>query len=177
MGSVLSFSFSVFGINHDACVWGFPAKSPCGASPVAMYIKTNKFCLFSNSPKWAKWTLAIARNIENTHPCLRANRTNLLCVCVTKNGPYACGNFTSFQKPQQLGRARTAYSSIVTSRAQRAGPNLSGQRCCKLRLKLLAKIERRLESWTSSSSPRLQRSWSARMATRWSSPRPACSIR
>ena len=28
---------------------------------------------------------------------------------------------------------------LVTSRAQRAGPDLSGQRCCKLRLKLLAK--------------------------------------
>ena len=35
--------------------------------------------------------------------------------------------------------------------------------------------QRRLESWSSSSS--LQRGWSARMATRWSSHHPACSIR
>ena len=44
---------------------------------------------------------------------------------VTKNAPYTCGNFhacaiTRFQKPQQLGRVRTACSSIGTSRAQRA---------------------------------------------------------
>ena len=61
---------------------------------------------------------------------------------ITKNAPYAWGNFhacafTRFQKPQQLGRAWIACSSIVTSRAQRAEPDLNGQRCCKLRLKLL----------------------------------------
>ena len=47
---------------------------------------------------------------------------------VTENAPYACGNFnrctfTRLQKPQQLGRARTVCSSIVTSRAaSRARP-------------------------------------------------------
>ena len=56
--------------------------------------------------------------------------------------PYACGNFhacafTRFQKPQQLGRARIAERARRLSSAQRAGPDLSGQRCCKLRLKLL----------------------------------------
>ena len=61
---------------------------------------------------------------------------------ITKNAPYAWGNFhactiTRFQKPQQLGRARIACSSIVMSRAQWAEPDLSGQRYCKLRLKLL----------------------------------------
>ena len=61
---------------------------------------------------------------------------------ITKNAPYAWGNshacaFTSFQKPQQLGRVWIACSSIVTSRAQWAEPDLNGQRCCKLRLKLL----------------------------------------
>ena len=65
------------------------------------------------------------------------------------NAPYACGNFhacvfTRFQKPQQLGRVRIACSSIVTPRAQRARPNLSDQRCCKLRLKLLARKTRKL---------------------------------
>ena len=44
-------------------------------------------------------------------------------LLVTKNGPYACGNFhpyafTRFLKPQQLGRARIVCSSIVSSRAQ-----------------------------------------------------------
>ena len=61
---------------------------------------------------------------------------------IIRNAPYAWGNFhacafTRFQKPQQLGRARIARSSIVTSRTQRAKPDLSGRRCCKLRLKLL----------------------------------------
>ena len=56
---------------------------------------------------------------------------------ITKNAPYAWGNFyacaiTKFQKPQQLGRARIACSSIGTSRELRAEPDLSGQRCCKL---------------------------------------------
>ena len=67
---------------------------------------------------------------------------------------HACA-LTKFQKPQQLGRARTACSSIVTSRAQRAGNNRSGQRCCKLRLKHWQRI---LESCSLSSS--LQRGWS-----------------
>ena len=58
---------------------------------------------------------------------------------ITKNAPYSWGNFhacaiTRFQKPQQLGRARIACSSIITCAAE---PDLSGQRCCKLRLKLL----------------------------------------
>ena len=44
---------------------------------------------------------------------------------VAKNAPCACGNvhtcaFTRFQKPQQVGRARTACSSIVTCSARRA---------------------------------------------------------
>ena len=96
---------------------------------------------------------------------------------ITKNAPYACGNFHActfirFQKPQHLGRAPTACLSIVTSCAQRARPNLSGQRCCKLWLK---HWQRRLENCSSSSS--LHRGWSVRMATRWSSHRPACFIR
>ena len=33
--------------------------------------------------------------------------------------------------------AGRGYSVLVKSRAQRSGPDLSGQRCCKLRLKLL----------------------------------------
>ena len=59
--------------------------------------------------------------------------------CITKNAPYSWGNFhacaiTRFQKPQQLGQARIACSSIITCAAE---PDLSGQRRWKLRLKLL----------------------------------------
>ena len=65
-------------------------------------------------------------------------------VYITKNAPYALGNFhacviTRFQKPQQLswaGRARLACSWINTCAAG-PRPDLSSQRCCKLRLKLL----------------------------------------
>ena len=64
---------------------------------------------------------------------------------------------------------------LVTSRAQRAGPNRSGQRCCKLRLKLLPCSTGEEEGCSSSSL--LQTGWCARMATRWSSHHPACSIR
>ena len=99
--------------------------------------------------------------------------------CVTKNGPYTCGNFhacaiTRFQKPQQLGRARTACSSIVTSRAQRAWPR-SGRPGLLQAASETSGIEDSIASCSSSSS--LHRGWSARMATRWSSQHPACSIR
>ena len=104
-------------------------------------------------------------------------------LLITKNAPYvyACGSFhgcafTRFQKPQQLGRVWIARLSIVVQRAQQAGPDLSGQRCCgKLRLKPLLVLAKRLENCSSSSS--VQGGWSARMATRWSSHRPACSMR
>ena len=92
--------------------------------------------------------------------------------------PYACGNFhawafTRFQKPEQLGRARTACSSIVTWRAQRAGPRSATSAAASCGW---IYWQRRLESCSSSSS--LQRGWSARMATRWSSHRPGvlCGI-
>ena len=81
----------------------------------------------------------------------------------------------------ELGRARLACWSINTCACSEPRPNLSCQRCCKLRLKLLLvdqltdNWQRRLESWSSSSS--LQRGWSARKATRLSSHHPACSIR
>ena len=96
---------------------------------------------------------------------------------VTKNAPYICGNFyacaiTRFQKQQQLGRALTACSSIVTSRAQRAWPRSAASAVASCGWNYW---QRRLDSCSSSSS--LQRGWSARMATRWSSHRPACSIR
>ena len=71
---------------------------------------------------------------------------------ITKNAPYAWGNFhacaiTRFQKPQHLGRVRIARSSIATSRAQRAEPDLSDQRCCKLRLKLLLVDQLAKKTW------------------------------
>ena len=65
---------------------------------------------------------------------------------ITKNAPYVWGNFhacaiTIFQKPQQLGRARIACSSIATSESEPSPrPDLSGQRCCKLRLRLLLHV-------------------------------------
>ena len=63
----------------------------------------------------------------------------------TKNAPYAWGNFracaiTRFQKPQQLswaGHGWLACSSINLTCAAGPIPDLSSQRCCKLRLKLL----------------------------------------
>ena len=99
-------------------------------------------------------------------------------LCVTKNAPYACRNFhacafTRFQKLQQLGRVQIAERAPRSSRAKQAGPDLSGQRCCKLRLNYCLYWQRRLESCSSSSSQ--QRGWSARMATHWSSHLPTCS--
>ena len=78
----------------------------------------------------------------------------------------------------ELGRARLACSSINTRTAQRARDPISaasavascGWNCC-----WWINWQRRLESWSSSSS--LRRGWSPRMATRWSSHHPACSIR
>ena len=52
-------------------------------------------------------------------------------MCVTKNAPCTWGNFhacATTKKPQQLGRARTACASIVTSRAQRAWSRATLQR-------------------------------------------------
>ena len=63
----------------------------------------------------------------------------IVLLAISKNVPYSWGNFyacaiTRFQKPQQLGRARIVCSSIIRCAAE---PDLSGQRCCKLQLKLL----------------------------------------
>ena len=68
---------------------------------------------------------------------------------ITKNAPYSWGNFhacaiTRFQKPQQLGRSRIACSLIITCAAE---PDLSGQRCCKLRLKLLLVDQLAEKTW------------------------------
>ena len=113
-------------------------------------------------------------------------------VCLLSNHHQECpihlGKFSRMRNysisktaTAELGRARLACSSINTCACSEPRPNLSSERCCKLRLKLLLvdqltdNWQRRLESWSSSSS--LQRGWSARMATRWSSHHPACSIR
>ena len=68
---------------------------------------------------------------------------------ITKNAPYSWGNFhacviTRFHKPQQLDRARIACSSIITCAAE---PDLIGQRCCKLRLKLLLVDQLAKKTW------------------------------
>ena len=55
------------------------------------------------------------------------------CECLHTCGNFYARTYTRSEKPQQLGRAR---SVLLTSHAQRAGPNLSGQHCCKLRLEL-----------------------------------------
>ena len=97
------------------------------------------------------------------------------CYFVAEKAPYTCRNFyacafTRFQKPQQLGRARRACSlrhvRIAASRARSQQPAL---------LQAVAETAGEEESCSSSSS--LQSGWSARMATRWSSHRLACSIR
>ena len=72
------------------------------------------------------------------------------------------------EKPEQLGRPR---SVLVTSRAQRAGPTItvaSAVATC---------------GWSAGTGEACSLSWSqqrgssTRMATRWSSHRPACSVR
>ena len=63
---------------------------------------------------------------------------------ITKNAPYAWGNFhacaiTRFQKPQQLSWAGRGQPTVLVDHHVRTEPrpDLSSQRCCKLRLKLL----------------------------------------
>ena len=71
------------------------------------------------------------------------------------------------------GADSAACSSIVTSRAQRAWP-----RSAASMLQAAAETSGKEDSIAScSSSSSLQRGWSGRMATRWSSHRPACSVR
>ena len=107
--------------------------------------------------------------------------------CITKNAPYAWGNFracaiTRFQKPQQLSWAGRGQASVLdarrSTRAQWARDPISAASAvanCGWNYCWWINWQRRLESWSSSSS--LQRGWSPRMATRWSSHHPACSIR
>ena len=76
----------------------------------------------------------------------------------------------------ELGRARLACSSINTCAASRDPISAaSAVANCGWNYCWWINWQRRLESWSSSSS--LQRGWSARIATRWSSHHPACSIR
>ena len=94
-------------------------------------------------------------------------------------------SFSTHLGDQTLARSIWKRSQLLDAFFRLAQGLLSGQRCCTLRLKLLAKKtvascgwsywQRRLDSCSSSLS--LQRGWSARMATRWSSHRPACSLR
>ena len=88
--------------------------------------------------------------------------------------PRVCSKPTHFRRRSGT-RAGWRERQASTSRVQRAGPDLSGQRCSKLRLKLLPCSTGEEEGCSSSSS--LQRGWSARMGTRWSSHHAACSIR
>ena len=82
-----------------------------------------------------------------------------------------CNYYISKTATAEPGADSVLVDRHVTCSASLA--TLSGQRCCKLRLKLLAKKTR----YSCSSSSSLQRGWSARMATRWSTHHPACSIR
>ena len=105
--------------------------------------------------------------------------------CITKNAPYSWRNFhacaiTRFQKPQQLDRARIRDSVLVDhhARASRSPSPISAASAvasCGWNYCWWINWQRRLESWSSSSS--LQRGWSATMATHWLSHCPACSIR
>ena len=72
-----------------------------------------------------------------------------VCVAVTKNVPYACGNFHTCAS-YQISKTATARPGVdmgdsvlvdrhVTCPASRAQVSGLDQRCCKLRLKLLAK--------------------------------------
>ena len=109
----------------------------------------------------------------------------VLAQHITKNAPYAWGNFhacavTRFQKPQQLSWAGRSQHARRSPRAQRAETRSQQPALLQTAAETTAACwwiywQRRLESWSSSSS--LQRGWSARMATRWSSHHPACSIR
>ena len=76
----------------------------------------------------------------------------------------------------ELGRAWSACSSITTCAASEPRPPALLQTAAETTAACWwINWQRRLESWSSSSS--LQRGWSARMATRWWSHHPACSIR
>ena len=98
--------------------------------------------------------------------------------CVTKNVPYACENFhacafTRFQKTATAGPGTESVliDCHITCAASRAW--FHAQRPALLQ----AAVETTGEEESCLSSSSLQRGWSARMATRWSSHRPACSIR
>ena len=94
---------------------------------------------------------------------------------------HACA-ITKFQKPQQLGLRGSADSVLVDhhvrwSEPSQPQPDLSAAVACKLWLKLLLADQPAKNTWKLIRRVRpLQRGWSARMATRWSSHRPAWSI-
>ena len=129
------------------------------------------------------WSFEISRRFAaHRAESLAANRWSL---SITKNAPYAWGNFhacaiTRFQKPQQLSWAGRGQRARRSPCAQRAETRSQQPALLQTAAETTAACwwinwQRRLESWSSSSS--LQRGWSARMATRWSSHHPACSIR
>ena len=98
-----------------------------------------------SNPIW--WCLAhlMAASIFSSSFRWGSLRALIRAFDITKNAPYAWGNFracaiTRFQKPQQLswaGRGQRARCSSINTCAVGPRPDLSSQRCCKLRLKLL----------------------------------------
>ena len=104
-----------------------------------------------------------------------------------QEGPIHLGKFdacaiTTFQKPQHLGGPDSMLVDSHVTCAASAGPDLSGQRGCSCggnycwsinRQRRLGNRKLIVEFVTTM----IQRGWSARMATRWLSHRPSCSIR
>ena len=101
--------------------------------------------------------------------------------CPIRLGKFSRMRNYSIQKLQQLSWAWRGQRARRSPRAQRAetqsqhSPALLQTAAETTAACWWINWQRRLESWSSSSS--LQRGWSARMATRWSSHHPACSIR
>ena len=102
-----------------------------------------------------------------------------------QEGPIRLGRFSRMRNysisktaTAELSRARLACSSINTCAASRdpiSAASAVANCGWPWNYCWLINWQRRLESWSSSLS--LQKGWSARMATRWSSHHPACSIR
>ena len=103
--------------------------------------------------------------------------------CPIRFGKFSRTRNYSIQKPQQLSWAGRGQRARLSPRAQQAETRSQQPALLQTAAETTSALscgwwinwQRRLESWSSSSS--LQRGWSARMATGWSSHHPACSIR
>ena len=105
-------------LNTDTWFSMFSFLFSCLAPCFAWHCPTS-YNVFPSKSRCLFFIHESSRNIQ-----LTTTAAFIYCV-ITKNAPYAWGNFhacaiTRCQKPQQLGRARIACSSIITCAASRA---------------------------------------------------------